>query len=64
MAVADENSFRWRCKFFKCGATDSFHAALTDSMGHTGFGLDEVEVCCTPRTLTSHDTLPGVKRSE
>mgnify|MGYP003576566733 CR=1 FL=1 len=64
MAVADENGFRWRCKLFKCGAADSFHAALTDSMGHAGFGLDKVEVCCTPRTLTSHGTLPGVKRSQ
>jgi hypothetical protein len=58
MAVADENCVRRRCKLFKCGAADSFHAAFADTMGHAGFGLDEVEVCCTPRTLTSHGTLP------
>jgi hypothetical protein len=58
VAVADENFFRWRSKLFKCGVANPFHAVLTDPMGHTGFGLNEVEVCCTPRTLTSHGTLP------
>jgi hypothetical protein len=37
---------------------DTFDAALTYPVGDAGFGLDEIEIRCTPCTLTGHGTLP------
>ena len=62
LAVAEKSAISGGSELLECGTPDSLGATLANAMSNASFGLNEIEVCCTPCTLTRHGTLPGIDR--